>query len=121
MTKAPATIAYDSVVSRETVRIALMIATLNDLEVKSGDILNACVQAPVTEKVWATLGPEFSKDARKTAVIVRAIYGLKSAGAAFRSHLAKCMESMGYQSCNSDPDLWFKLDLRPEDGAKCYS
>ena len=33
------------------VRIALMIATLNDLEVKLGDILNAYVQTPVTEKV----------------------------------------------------------------------
>ena len=32
------------------------------------------------------LGHEFAKDAKKTAVIVRDLYGLKSAGAAFRSH-----------------------------------
>ena len=50
MTKALATITYASIVSRETVRIALMIATLNDLEVKSGNILNTYIQAPVTEK-----------------------------------------------------------------------
>ena len=87
MTKAPATIMYPSVVSRETVRIALIIATLNDLEVKLGNILKAYVQAPVIEKVWSTFGPGFSKDARKTALIVRALYGLKSAGSAFRSHL----------------------------------
>ena len=85
-----------------------MIAALNDLEVKSGNIFNAYVQAPVTEKVWTTLGPEFGKDARKTAVNVRALYVLKSAGAAFRSHLARCMESMGYQSCKADTNLWFK-------------
>ena len=121
MAKAPATIMYASVVSRETVRMALMIAALNDLEVKSGNILNAYVQAPVTEKVWTTLGPEFGKDAGKTAVIVRALYGLKSAGAAFRSHLARCMESMGYQSCKADPDLWLKSEIRPEDGVKYYS
>ena len=36
VTKALATILYASVVSRETVRIALMIAALNDLEVKTG-------------------------------------------------------------------------------------
>ena len=41
MTKAPGTIMYYSMVSRKKVRIALMIATLNDLEVKLGDILNA--------------------------------------------------------------------------------
>ncbi len=40
-TKAPATITYASVVSRETVRIALLMAALNDLEVKIGDVLNA--------------------------------------------------------------------------------
>ena len=79
MTEAPAIIMYASIVPRETVRIALMIDTLNDLEVKSGNILNAYIQAPCTEKVWTTLGPEFAKDAKKTAVIVRALYGFKSA------------------------------------------
>ena len=64
MTEASATIMYASIVSRKTVRIALMIITLIDLEVKSGNILNVYVQAPVTEKVWTTLGPEFGKDAR---------------------------------------------------------
>ena len=98
MTKATATVLYVSVMSRETVRIALMIATLNDLEVKLGDILNGYVQAPVTEKVWTTLSLGYGKDARKTAVIVRALYSLKSAGAAFRAHLAKSMESLGYES-----------------------
>ena len=41
-----------------------MIAFLNDLEVTLGNILNAYVQAPVTEKVWTTLDPEFGKYAR---------------------------------------------------------
>ena len=121
MTEALATITYASVVSREKVRIALMIAALNDLEVKSGDILTDFVQAQVTEKVWTTFDPEFGKDARKTALIVRALYGQKSAGAAFRSPLARCMESLGYQSCKDDPDLWFKSEVRPEDGVNYYS
>ena len=34
MTEAPATIRYDGIVFRETFRTALMIAALNDLEVK---------------------------------------------------------------------------------------
>ena len=56
MTKELATIMYASVVLRETVKIALMIAAINDLETKLGNILNANVQAPVTEKCglhWA--------------------------------------------------------------------
>ena len=38
MTKASAIIIYASLVLRETVRIALMIATVNDLVVKLGDV-----------------------------------------------------------------------------------
>jgi hypothetical protein len=82
MTNATSTITYASVVSRETVRIALLMAALNDLEVKAGDVLNAYVTAPVTEKVWTVLGPEFGPVAGKNAIIVRALYGLKSSGAA---------------------------------------
>ena len=61
-TEAPATITYASVVSRETVRIALLLAALNDLQVKAGDVLNAYITAPVKEKVWTVLGPEFGPD-----------------------------------------------------------
>ncbi len=83
MTKVPAIITYASVVSRETVHIALLMAALNDLNVKVGDILNAYITAPITEKVWTVRGPEFGTNAGKSAIIVRALYGLKSAGAAF--------------------------------------
>ena len=44
-TKASASITYVNVVSKDTVRTSLMIATLNDLEVKLGNILNAYVYA----------------------------------------------------------------------------
>ncbi len=83
LTQAPATITYASVVSRETVRLALTFASLNDLEVKVGDVLNAYITAPVKEKVWTILVPKFGLDSGKSAIIVRALYGLKSAGAAF--------------------------------------
>ena len=121
MTEAPKTLTYASVVSRESVRIALTLAALNDLEVKSADIKNAYLTAPVKEKIWTILGPEFGEDAGKRAVIVRALYGLKSAGAAFRNHLADCMRTLGYLPCKADPDLWLKAELRPSDNHKYYS
>ncbi len=83
LTKAPATITYASVVSRETMHLALTFASLNDLEVKVGNVLNAYITAPVKEKVWTILGPEFGLDSGKSAVIVRALYGLKNAGTEF--------------------------------------
>jgi hypothetical protein len=80
-------------------RLALTIVSLNDLKVKVGDVLNAYITAPVKEKVWTVLEPQFGHDAGKSAIIVRALYGLKSAGAAFQAHLASFMRHMGYTSC----------------------
>ena len=120
LTDTPKCMTYSSVVSRESVRIALTIAALNDLEVKAGDIMNAYVTAPITEKVWTVLGKEWGADAGKKAIIVRALYGLKSAGAAFRRHLADCMRNLGYKSCPADHDLWIKPAV-DNDGDKYYS
>ncbi len=121
MTKAPATITYASVVSRETVRIALLMAALNDLNDKLGDVLNAYITAPITKKVWTVLGPEFSIDAGKSAIIVHILYGLKSAGAAFCAHLASFMRQMGYTSCKADPDFRYKAETRPADNFRYYA
>ncbi|KAI2502052.1 Reverse transcriptase (RNA-dependent DNA polymerase) [Fragilaria crotonensis] len=117
----PASVTYATVVSRESVRIALTLAALNDLEVKTADIENAYLTAPVGEKIWCVLGPEFGDDAGKKSIIVRALYGLKSAGASFRNHLADCMRHLGWQSCVADQDLWMKPETRPDDGYKYYA
>ena len=45
MTEIPATLTYSSVVLRDSVRIALMIVALNDLQVMSCDIQNAYLMA----------------------------------------------------------------------------
>ena len=87
ITKAPAAVTYYSVLSRERVHIALTIATLDDLQVKCGDVLNAYITAPVMELIWTTLGTDFGYDQGKTAIVFRALYGLKSSGADFRKHL----------------------------------
>jgi hypothetical protein len=107
---------YASVVSREVVRVALTLAALNELDVKMDDIENAHLTAPITEKVWTVLGPEFGDDAGKRALNVRALYGLKSAGADFRNHLAECMKHLGWNPCRADRDPWMKAETRPDDG-----
>jgi hypothetical protein len=47
---------------------------------------------------------------------VRALYGLKSAGAPFRNHLAECRNNMGWHPCRTDRDLWMKAETHPDDG-----
>ena len=117
----PAVLTYSSVVSRDTVRIALTMAALNDLEVKASDVQNAYLTAPCEEKIWTILGPEFGEDEGKKALIVRALYGLKSAGASYARHIADCMEHLGYRPCRADPDLWMKPMVRPGDNFEYYA
>jgi hypothetical protein len=104
-TDAPHVMTYASFVSMESVRIALTLAALTDLDVMMGDIDNAYLTAPITEKVWTVLGPEFGSDSGKQALIVRALYGLKSTGAAFRNHLASCMDHLGWKPCLAERSL----------------
>ena len=96
-----------------------MLAALNDLEAKTSDIQNAYFNAPCLDKIWTTLGSELGPDlVGKKYLVVRALYGLKSAGALFRNHLAECTRNLGYLLCLADPDLWFKEETRPSNGAK---
>jgi hypothetical protein len=119
-TNAPHVMTYASVVSRESARIALTLMTINDLDVMMGDIENVYLTAPITEKVWTVIGPEFGEDAEKRAFIVRALYGLKSMGAAFRIHVASCMDHLGWKPCIADQDLWMKEETRPNDGVSYW-
>ena len=64
------TMTYTSVISCETVHLALTIAALNDLKVKVSNVLNAYITALIAEKLWTTMGPEIGEDQDKNALIV---------------------------------------------------
>ena len=84
---------YAGVVSRESVRIALTYAALNELDVFAADIRNAYLQAPLSQKDYIICGPEFGvENIGQTALIHRALYGGKAAGRDFRNHLRSCVE-----------------------------
>ena len=107
-TKPPSSVTYSSVVSRDSVRICLLIAALNDLDVLAGDIENAYLTAPNREKKWTRAGPEFGHEEEKVFIITRALYGLKSAGASFRAFLAERLDEMGFRYSIADPDVWMR-------------
>ena len=67
-TDAPSSITYSSVISRDSVRIAFLIAALNDLDIMLADIGNVYLNAPNKEKIWTVAGHEFGTD--KGAVFI---------------------------------------------------
>ncbi len=111
---------YAGVVSRESVRIALTYAALNELEVTAADIRNAYLQAPSSQKHYIICGPEFGLENQgRKALITRALYGGKSAGKDFRNHLRACMRHLNFESCLADPDVWMRPALKA-DGSEYY-
>jgi hypothetical protein len=113
-TDAPtSTITYSSVVSRDSVRIALTIAVINDLDIFACDIQNAFLTAPCREKLYTVAGPEFGSDEGKTMIVVRALYGLKSAGATFRAFLGEHIYDMGFRLSQADPEVWHTPARKP--------
>jgi hypothetical protein len=118
-TGAPASVTYSTVVSRDSVRILLTIAALNDLRVLGADVQNAFLTAPNKEKCWMIAGAEFGPDEGKTFLVVKALYGLKSASFSFRAYMAEKLSDLGFQSSLADPDVWLRAATK-EDGEQYY-
>ena len=111
---------FAGVVSRESVRIVLTYAALNDLEVCPGDILNAYLQAPSSQQHYIICGARFGiKNIGKKALIKRALYEGKTAGKDFRDHPRCCMRHLNFESCLSDPDLLIRPVIK-NDGSAYY-
>ena len=83
------------------------------LDVFAADIQNAYLQAPSSEKDFMICGAEFGlENVGKVALIRCALYGGKVAGRDFWHHLRSCMEHLGFESSQADPDGWWRKATR---------
>jgi hypothetical protein len=105
LTDLPSCLTYSSVVSRESVIIAFLIVAINGYDVIAADVQNDYVQATSLEKYYAISGDEFGEDKGKTALIVRALYGLKIPGASWRAHIAHTLSDMRFVPSRCNPDV----------------
>ena len=67
------------------------------------------------EKIWTRAGPEFGYEARTIIIVRMVLCGLKSSGALFRAHLDEALNDIGFLSTNSDPDIWYRPAVKPND------
>ena len=118
-TETPSSLTYSTVVSRDFVRIILMVAALNELDIQGADIENAYLTTPCREKVWIRGGIEFGDLEGQVLIVEKALYELKSSGAAFRAFLAETFDRMGFTSSVADPDVWIRPAVK-SDGEQYY-
>ena len=95
---------FSSVVSRDSVRVALTIAALNKLDILACDEHNAYLITLCRENIWTFSGPEFGEK-EGTLVLCKkmALYGLKSSGASFQYKIAGVLRENVYLSTKGYP------------------
>ena len=121
LTDPPLSLTYASGVTRETVRIAFLIAALNDLRILTGDIQNAYLNAYTKEKIYFRAGNEWKHNKGRDIIITRALYRLKLSALIWRNHLADVIgNKFNYKSSLADPDLWYR-PMTAIDGIAYYA
>jgi len=118
-TTTPTSLTYSSVVSRESVWLALTIAALNGLDILACGIQNAYLTAKCRERIYTIAGPEFGNEEGTLFIVKQALYGLKSSGAAFRAKLANVLFEANLRPSKADPDVWLRPAVKP-DGFEYY-
>ena len=86
---------------------------LNDLEISSCDIGNAYLNAECREKIWFEAGPELGEEEGTAMIICRALYGLKSSGAAWRSLFSSfIIHQLGFEPTVVDADVYRRKSIK---------
>jgi Reverse transcriptase (RNA-dependent DNA polymerase) len=99
---------YSGVVQLRSIRICILIAELNKLDIWVGDISSAYLEAHTKEKVCFTAGIEFGDKAGNLLVVDQALYGLRTSGARWHDRFAGTLTSMNFKVFMADPDVWLR-------------
>ena len=108
MTAPPRDSVYSGVVSLKSIRLALLAAELNGLEVQATDVGNAYLEAETREKIYIVAGKEFGELEGHFLVVFKALYGLRTSGARWHEKFASTLRAEGFTPSKADPDLWIR-------------
>ena len=110
LTKEPEDSVYSSVVSIRSLRIILLVAELNGLQLMGADVGNAYLEALTNEKIYFIAGPEFAPFGLEghSLVLVKALYGLRSSGLEWSRAMAQTLKAEGFKPSLADPDVWMR-------------
>lgn len=101
---------YSSTISDISVRLLMLVAAQNKLELMVGDVGNAFPTAPCAEKIWSSAGAEFKFQGKEGSKVIlkRALYGLKTASRSFHEFFGDKLRRMGFTCTRADQDLWIR-------------
>ena len=99
---------YSGVVMIDSVRLALFLGVLNNLNTCAADVGCAFLHGRTKEKYCIRAGPEFGDRQGKYLIIYGSLYGLRSSAARWHEYLSETLVKMGFKPSKADPDLRIK-------------
>ena len=99
---------YSSVVQKISIRLLLLIAKENNLNIATGDVGNACINAKVGESVHSRSGEEWGDKSVCVLETLKALHGLKNSVRKWLFYLGDTLRDMRFSLSRADPDLWMK-------------
>ena len=119
MIEAPNSITYSSVVSRDSIHIGFLLAYLHVIHITTIDLENSYLNALCEEKIWFVGGDECGQDKGRAIIIVRALYGLRSAGLSWRSALAAAFREIVLEPLTTDPNIYIRAEMSRDEYKYC--
>jgi len=118
MLNPPKDVTYAGVASLRSIRLVTFLAELNELKLVGLDVGNAYLLSPVREACYI-VGTDIFKHASVNLDgciirVDRALYGLRSSGAAWHSTFSDTLRDLGFFPSKADPDVWMR------DAGDCY-
>ena len=107
MTAPPTSMTYANIVSLKNACVDFLLATLNDMYILTGDIVNTYLNVYTSEKIFYYTGPEWGPSLEGTiCVIIHGLYGLKTSANTWCQALCHALNrKMGFEFSLADNDV----------------
>ena len=98
---------YAATIHTENIRLLLHIVASNNLNILTGDITTAYINAYTEEKIYSSAGPEFGAKEGYRVIVKKALYGLKTSAHNWFHHFATTLREMDFKQSKLDGAIWY--------------
>ena len=96
---------FSGIATLKYIRVCLLLAIYNNLDICAADVSSAYLEAYTQEKLYIIAGPEFKELEGHILLIDKALYGLRSSGARWAEKLADTLLRDGWKQTKFDPAI----------------
>ena len=107
----PTSMTYTSILSKQSVKVVLMLADLNGHNVKCSDVHNSYINSKTKEIVQFWNVREFGVHKGKVVIVVRSLSGMKGAGSAWSLALRKIIRDLVFFPFRAFGDVQIRISI----------